>query len=586
MLPSTQQLKDIVLAMALLTLLLFCSSLTAQEGTFQSGYKNPNPFPDMRVYAVSREQANKASRFLNQATLGANYATITQVAKMGEEQWLQQQFASKESPITPYATALITAGEKIYQQHEDSLGEEGAIERVMEHIGDPERLYINAWWTQAVTAPDTLRHRIATALSEIFVVSNRVEEIGTMTYPISHFYDTLLTHSFGNYRDLLKAVTLHPAMGVYLSHLNNAKADPAKGTFPDENYAREVMQLFSIGLFELNPDGSLKKDQAGQAIATYDNADIREFAKIFTGLSYGGEDAHFGNQEPGNDVYLVPMQMFNPHHQQGQKKLLNGMVVPAGQTGMQDIDSAIDNLFNHPNVGPFFGRLLIQRLVTSNPSPAYINRVTQAFNGGNGKPRGDMQNLIRAILLDPEARSLSGNENFGRLREPMLRIVHLTRAFNAQTFDRTFNDNGFELEGMLQQSIFASPSVFNFFQPGYAPNGIIKESGLVAPEFQITNSSTILGVKNYLYDVLLTGTPLTPVGKLPVATLQLTQEQKLASNTEQLLDRLDTVLTYGTLTPASRQAIKTALAGLNSPREKVLMAIYLIMISPDYAVAI
>jgi len=583
---SREILFDAPLPILLLSILLFSSSLLAQEANFSSGYNNTNPLPDNSIYKVSREQANASSRFLSQASLGANYATITQVANMGEAKWLEQQFATALSPITPYSKALIEAGEKIYYQYEPQLGEEAAMEMVMDRLGDPERFYINAWWTQAVTAPDLVRHRVATALSEIFVVSNRVEEIGTMTFPIAHFYDTLLSHSFGNYRELLKAVTLHPTMGVYLSHLNNAKADPAKSTFPDENYAREVMQLFSIGLFELNPDGSLKKDELGQAIATYDNKDIREFAKIFTGLSYGGEDAHFGNQEPGNDVYLEPMQMFEQHHQQGQKTLLNNVVLPEGLTGMQDVEAAINNLFNHPNVGPFFGKLMIQRLVTSNPSPAYVSRVTQAFNGGKGKPRGDMKNLLRSILLDPEARNSSTHANFGRLREPFLRIVHLTRAFNAQSHDRTFNDNGFEFETMIQQSIFASPSVFNFFQPGYAPNGIIKESGLVAPEFQITNSSTILGVKNYLYDALLAATPLTPVGQLPVARLDLAQEEALAGDAELLLDRLDTVLTYGTLTNSSRLAIKGAIQPLDTNRQKVLMAIYLIMISPDYAAAI
>lgn len=559
-----------------------------------SVFTNPNPAADRTIVEVTTAQANDASRFLNQATMGANYATITQVAKMGKEQWLNEQFQQPVGYITPYTRALVDEANRIYgidEESEEELTleeEERRFDMVMARLGDPERFYLNGWWTQALSSPDVLRQRVATALSEIFVVSLKVEELGTQPYPLSQYYDTLLEHSFGNYRDLLKAVTLNPAMGLYLSHVNNAKSNPTTGTFPDENYAREVMQLFSIGLFELNPDGSRKKDAQGNDIATYDNADIREFAKIFTGLTYGGEEIYWGNQEAEGEIYLYPMVMFEEQHEPGEKKLLNNQVVPAGQTGMQNIDAAIDNLFNHPNVGPFFGKLLIQRLVTSNPSPAYVSRVSAAFNGGNGIPRGDMKHLIQTILLDPEARqSPAQNQTTGgRLREPFLRLVHLMRAFNITSMDNTFNDNGFEFDDYLRQNIFSSPSVFNFFQPGYSPNGLIKDNGLVAPEFQITTAATILSIKNLILEATLYETPLLPVGQLPVGKLHLENENVLAADPAALLDRLDTVLTYGTLSQSTRDQIISAISQLDNQPERVLLALYLIMISPDYAVAI
>ncbi|MCJ8270233.1 MAG: DUF1800 domain-containing protein, partial [Psychrosphaera sp.] len=528
--------------------------------------------PDPTVFNVSKAQANKASRFLNHATLGVNYATITQVATMGEAAWIAAQFNQPIGKHLPYSQCLLAA----YMAYDN-------FEKADAVFGDPVEFRRFAWWTQVMTAPDLLRQRVAMSLSEIFVVSDNVGKLKDELEPLPGYYDMLLTNSFGNFRDLLYSVTMHPSMGVYLSHVNNAKANEQKGFFPDENYAREVMQLFSIGLFELNPDGSRKKDEQNQDMPTYNNETIREFAKVFTGLSYSGAEAEFGDQgDEGYSYFAAPMKMFEAHHDSSAKHLLNGVTLAAGQKGMDDINAAIDNLFNHANVGPFIGQLLIKRLVTSNPSPAYIARVSMAFNGDGETPRGDMKNLISAILTDPEAQSAQAN----KLREPFLRIVQLYRAFNATSSDRSFNNEGGEIQEHINQFALSSPSVFNFFQPHFAPNGELKAAGMVAPEFQIVNSSTVIGIKNYLHGALLGEmTLLTPETFAPVQ-FDLNYEIALAADPDKLIDHLDAVLTYGTLTTNSRQAIHTAITGVSQAKKRVLLGIYLMMVSPDYAAAL
>lgn len=542
-----------------------------------TGFVITYPMPNRDIKSVSNAQARAASRFLSQASLGANYATITQVAEMGAEAWMEQQFAIEPGYLAPYSHFLEEKFESY--GNEDTAGE---------LLGEPEDFFKNSWWTQAISSPDMLRQRVAFALSEIFVVSGRVSEIGDTVRPLTGYYDTLLTHSFGNYKDLLLAVTLHPSMGIYLSHINNAKADATKGTFPDENYAREVMQLFSIGLFELNQDGSQKLDGNNNPIPTYDNARIREFAKVFTGLTYG-PDGRFGAsiEETDQTTFSHAMVMHENYHDTSAKQLLSGQVLPAGQTGMKDINDAIDNLFNHPNVGPFFGRLMIQRLVTSNPSPAYISRVAGVFNDNGAGVRGDMKAFIKAILFDQEALTSSGS-SAGKLREPFIRMVHLLRAFNATSTDRTFNTDGVAILEATGQFALLSPSVFNFFQPDFSPNGVLKDNQLVAPEFQITHAATIIAIKNLIDNATLGKNVLSPddeYGLYPRVNLDISHELSLADSPEQLLNYLDTLLTYGTLSNDTRQAIITAITGVEEKERKVLLAIYLMMISPDYAIA-
>ncbi|MEL7187286.1 MAG: DUF1800 family protein, partial [Pseudomonadota bacterium] len=344
-------------------LALFASAFIAACGGGGGSDNTPPVPPPPPPPPPTTGELIEASKFASRATFGLSYDEIDALARQGRDAWLNQQFAEPVGEHTPLVMDLIDRR---------NAGEFSAFETDIEYLIQFRRF---AWWHRAVTSSDVLRQRVAFALSEIFVVSDNVDTLIVFPHSLSGYYDVLLNNSFGNFRDLLRDVSLHPAMGIYLSHINNRKANLANNTFPDENYAREVMQLFSIGLFELNIDGSLQLDANNQPIPTYSNVEIREFAKIFTGLSYGGPNAFFGNEEPN---FVAQMQMFDAEHEPGEKRLLNGVVVPPGQSGSQDIEAAIDNLFNHPNVGPFIGKQLIQRLVTSNPSPAYIERVARA----------------------------------------------------------------------------------------------------------------------------------------------------------------------------------------------------------------
>ncbi len=511
-----------------------------------------------------------ASRFASQATFGLKYSDIDALARQGKAAWLDSQFALPVTDHTSVVNDLL--------QRRDA-GEFSPYEQDVEYLVLFRRL---AWWHRSITADDELRQRVAFALSEIFVVSDNVDTLIVYPLALSGYYDTLLNNAFGNFRDLLRDVTLHPAMGIYLSHVNNRRSDPANNIFPDENYAREVMQLFSIGLFELNIDGSHKLDGNGRPIPTYSNVQIREFAKMFTGLSYGGSGAFFGKPLPD---FSAPMQMFDFAHEPGQKNLLNGTVVPQGQSGDMDIEAAIDNLFNHPNVGPFIGKQLIQRLVTSNPSPAYIERVARAFNGDATGIRGDMRAVIRAVLLDPEAAALPGsNAEFGKLREPVVRYASLLRQFGATSDDGFIANTGYLLQALTKQHPLSAPSVFNFFLPAHSPSGEIAAAGLVAPEFQIATSNSIIGWSN-LVDLILLADVVTDA-PAPFATVSLTYDDYLdiAGNVPALVDRLDIVLTSGTLSPQSRQAIEGVLNDIPDLAARVKVALYMFLTSTDYAV--
>lgn len=546
------------------------------SGSSQATTPSPTPTPDASPIPsptpVPQDPVASASRLAARATFGMPLEAIEALAAQGEEAWLEQQFDLPPGLHDPVVGQLLAR---------QAAGDFAEIEASRNNIEYAFRRA--AWWQQAVYAQDLLRQRVAFALSEILVVSDQMDILAVFPYALSNYYDTLLTHAFGNYRELLRAVTLHPSMGIYLSHINNAKANLTANTFPDENYAREVMQLFSIGLFELNPDGSEKTDAQGMPIPTYNNDDIREFAKIFTGLAFGGKRQYFGSRTPN---FRQPMAMYDPFHQGGPKFLLNGARVPAGQTGIEDVDSAIDNLFNHPNVGPFIGRQLIQRLVSSNPSPAYISRVTAAFNGDDTGVRGDMKAVWRAVLLDPEALAPTGSvANFGKLREPLLRAIALLRQFNVSSPDGFYASTGRFLQDLLGQHPLSSPSVFNFFQPDHQPVGELAEAGLVAPEFQITDSGSIVDISN-LVDIVLFSEIVNDLTLPPfqAASLDFSTYLALADDAPALLDALDTLMTYGSMSAGTRSAIVDTLEVIQDPLFRVQTAIYLVFTSPDYAV--
>ena len=508
------------------------------------------------------EDFRDAALILDSGTFGARYSDVESVAKSGVDAWLDQQFSM---PISLHEPIVRRYGAQYGFNNQDSPIPIGLFRRF-------------AFFENALTAPDQLRQVTAYAFTQLFVVS-QTGVLGNNPLGLSNYYDTLLVHSFGNYRDLLRAVTLHPAMGFYLSHVNNAKTDPNANTFPDENYAREVMQLFTIGLYELNADGTQKLDADGRPIPTYDNTDIREFSKIFTGLAYAGADGlepQFGRNRA---VLHTPMVMFDNFHEPGEKYLLNGFVVPDGQTGIQDIDDAVDNLFNHPNVGPFVGKQLIQRLVSSNPSPEYVSRISAVFADNGDGVRGDMQAVIRAILTDPEVANAS------RVREPFRRFLAANRALNAMPSEGSdIGVTGLFVQNATGQMVLTAPSVFNFYSPFYRPQG---GQGLISPEMQITTEDTIVGITNLMAQVLYSDRPMYNHSQLPEMRLDLASMVSLADNKEELLLRIERLFFAGTMSEHTRSVISGAFdeAAGSTPTDRVKLVLYLALTSPDQAVA-
>ncbi len=520
---------------------------------------------------VSRPTRPEAARFLQQATLGATSEEIARVSEIGFAAWIDEQFALPASLTHVEARRAREAGHHFEMHH--------------------------AWWRQALTAPDLLRQRLAVALTEIFVVSETSIEF--LPWEMMEYYDDLARLCSGNWRDLLRHVTLDPIMGFYLSHLNNQKPNPAQQRFPDENYAREIMQLFSIGLWELNPDGSRRRDAAGREIPTYDNATIGAFARVFTGLGFGGPTADPRNPEhfrrspldPTFVNYSAPMQMWEDEHDRDAKQLLRGTRLPAfaeapGRKGMDDIEDALDNLFFHPNVGPFFGRLLIQRLVTSNPSPAYVQRVAETFANNGRAVRGDLRAVVTAILLDPEARARPEAPDSGRLREPYYRYVSLARTFKARAASGHYRVDDHATHKATSQILLASPTVFNFYLPDYQPPGAMAEAGLCGPEFQIMTSSTAVTSLNHYLRTIGVGFGDMPDGP-DTLRLDFTEELRLADQPGALLDLLDHKMAGGALSAETKAILLHAYCEMPaefSAEEKVRALVQLVALAPDCAV--
>ena len=584
-------------------------TVTAQPGT---GYTVGNPATG--TINLANETANglpnakAAARFLLQAAFGPDQDSagdaddvpenVEEVMSLGYPAWIDDQFTRPIGYIQPWVdwAAVNASGLQLYGNWKEF-----------------------SWWSRAMGAPklrpdaantvtpDPLRQRIAFALSEILVASDRPEALAVEQPGMANFYDLFEQHAFGNYGNLLQAVALHPVMGIYLSHLGNQKANPATNVFPDENFAREIMQLFSIGLWELNPDGTRQLDGQGQPIPTYNNGDITELARVFTGLSFGNNT----NFSLYPRDFTVPMKGWDAFHDLGSKTLLGGLQLPPrtaspGNTGtatMADVTAAVDNLFNHPNVGPFIAYRLIQRLVTSNPSPEYVGRVASVFANNGSGVRGDMKAVIKAILLDTEARdaSMISQPTWGKLREPFLRCVNLARAFNATSPSGHYALDQFSIAHL--QDPMNSPSVFNFFLPNHSPSGPLTQLGLTAPEFQIINAASAVSGANYYWNHIMSDLQYWGAGNSSYAVrLNLSAELAMvtsgninadvptgALDPDPLLRRLDLVLTGGTLPPQQFQIIREAMLRIGTGswqwhRERLRMAIYLITTSADFNV--
>ncbi len=544
--------------------------------------------------AAVQPTAAEASRFLAQASFGANDASIAALSAQSYGDWINAQFAlpatSHRATLDRVATEL-TAGTALSSNQ-----------------------FFESFWQQAVTGPDQLRQRVTYALSQIFVVSFVDSSVAQYPRGVASYVDMLGANAFGNVRDLLEGVTLHPMMGLYLSHLRNQKEDPATSRVPDQNYAREVMQLFSIGLYELDDKGNRRLNANGQPIETYGEADISGLSKVFTGFSwYAGPDVadrtrtRFFGGSPNAEREWRPMQAYREFHSTSEKRFL-GTTIGAQSTADPEasLKAALDRLFNHPNVGPFLGRQLIQRLVKSNPSADYVGRVAAAFANNGSGVRGDLKAVIRAVLLDAEARTPPATDaSAGKLREPVLRLAHWMRAFNATSRGGRFQgiDNTDDPATRLGQTPLRSPSVFNFYRPGYVPpNTGLATQSLVAPELQIVSEVSVAGYLNYLQGWVRFDPATTRDVRQDYSREMALADQPSAAEPTALIDRIDLLLMEGRMSAALRSALVVGIAGRPLPaptrdsagtvtnqaaidtarRDRVALAIFLTMASPEY----
>ena len=518
----------------------------------------------MQALAPAITDRAEAVRFLTQTTFGASRSAIDELLAVGDpSDWIDAQMALPPSLTEPYTRA----------------NSNGSLRTTRHYI----------WWENAMNGADQLRQRVAFALSEIFVISDIDYVLGNSQYAMCNYYDMLADEAFGNFRSLLERVTLHACMGTYLSMVRNERADPARNVRPDENYAREILQLFTIGLYELNPDGTVQTS-GGVPIPSYDQETVEQFAKTFTGWNYA--DTREWNSNRAYDRTL-PMTAWQEYHDDTAKVLLNGTVLPAGQTAEDDLAGALDNIFAHPNVGPFIGRSLIRRLVTSNPTPAYVERVAAAFDNNGAGVRGDMAAVVRAILLDPEARSghVTNPATFGKVKEPILRLTQLWHAFDAQPgpesggIYRTRARVVDQIADLFGQSILRSPSVFNFFNPD---NPLSPTSDLVAPEMQILTEINVATTDNMFFSQIYSHNSFYDAPATQTR-IQISYEMSLAADINALLDHLDELLLAGSLPDQYRAVIADRLTVHDGSTEegradRVLDAIYCIYASPFHYV--
>lgn len=478
------------------------------------------------VLPVSSEQ--EAARFLTQATFGATTSSINELLAMGSyEAWLDQQFALPITRHYPAHLAFLADAEKDIVSYNEFHG---------------------IWRNQALYAPDQLRQRTAYALSQIMVVSIRGGGLSRAKAAIGHYHDLLAEHAFGNFRELLEAVTLNPVMGRYLNMLRNRKADPARNIHPDENFAREVMQLFTIGLHQLNPDGTPKLDANGATIPTYTQEDIEGLAAVFTGWTFAGVEKFWQN----NNDFVSPMVGWPDYHQSGDKRFIDGHIINE-PTMEAELEQVLDILFNHPNVAPFISKQLIQRLVTSNPTPAYVERVSRVFADNGSGVRGDLAAVVRAILLDQEARygHRSLPQQFGKLKEPLIRQMAFWRALGGQpSVAYRFSPNYH-----LSQGAYESPSVFNFFRPDYTPEGSMGDKPWVMPELQIATEDQLTRSRNYMLNA--TGKwNETPADHPNEVVIDLTQDSVLVlEDPAVLIERYNLLLMSGSMSPAMKNVL-------------------------------
>lgn len=536
----------------------------------------------------------EAARFLLQAQFSASTQEIAALRATTYADWLESQFS---------APASLTGWDWLNQRGYADINKDTAY-------------YDNAYpadamiWYQLMKSPDGLRKRVALALSEICVVSLLGVDMNWRCHGMAWYWDQLVSNAFGNYRGVLQDVTLNAAMGYYLNTRGNQKENPATGRQPDENYAREVMQLMTIGLVALNPDGTPRIGGAGKSIDSYTPSDVSNLARVFTGYDFD-QSQNSPTTVPGTTRTVpsttfarLPMALNAARHSTLAASFL-GTTVPANTDGPAGLKMALDALFNHPNVGPFIGKQLIQRLVTSNPSPAYVARVTAAFDNNGAGVRGDLRAVVRAILLDDEARAPAGLSApaFGKLREPMLRLVQWGRTFGLASAQGSWKIGDLSDPGTrLGQSPLRSPSVFNFFRPGYVPpSTALAAVGAVAPEFQLVNESSVGGYLNYLQGAIRNGlyvnAPELPNNASTSGNgfdikANYAAELAIAPDADALVARINLLMCAGQLSASTVQLIAgalkatplTAASADNAKLDRVAAALFLVMASAEYLI--
>lgn len=489
-----------------------------------------------------------AARFLDQATFGPTPASIAALEKVGISSWLKAQFALNTSDI-PAQPILDSAG----------------------NSNDDLQPVQSAFFQNAVTGQDQLRQRVALALSEIWVVSADSGVHQAYAYP--PYWRIFRDNAFTNYRDIIKAVTLSPAMGRYLNMANNNKANAAKDTAANENYARESMQLFTLGLTQLNSDGAPVLDSNHNPVPNYNQSVVTNMAKAYTGWTYPtapGATAKTNNPE----YFLGQMFAVEAEHDTTEKTIFDNIIIPAGQTAEEDLESVLDAMMKQPTMAPFVSQQLIQHLVTSNPSAAYIERVSKVFENNGSGVTGDMQAVITAILTDTEARAgdsatSTANPSYGHLREPVLFMPNMLRGLNATLGSQSAI---YYYTNLMGQDLFNAPSVFSYFSPQYRT-----EKGLLGPEFQIYSTQTVANradaVNSAIYGTLDKST-----------TVNLTPFMQYASNTDALLDYISYVFLYHSMSSELQQAAAKAVNAASTPQRRVQAALYIVLTSGEYQI--
>jgi uncharacterized protein (DUF1800 family) len=492
--------------------------------------------------------AKDAARFLSQSTMGTKKSDIVRVQALGGyANWIVDQFN------LPFPTMAL--GWLITKKFD--------VEKFRFDPGPFDQTN----WRLIISTNTQLRHRVVFALSNIFVINANSLNMAWPAFAAANFVDILMLNVFGNFRTILEKVTLSCAMGAYLNMRGNYKADPSRATEPDENYARELLQLFSIGLFELNQDGTPKLNN-GNPIETYNQKDISGLARVMTGWDCDDTNAA---------THRFPMKHFPDRHELGEKTFL-GLTIPAGTNGPASLKLALDHIFNHSNTGPFLAMGLIRRLVTSNPSSAYVARVSAAFRNNGAGVRGDMKAVINAVLLDTEARNPPSNNYAGKQREEILRFTAWARALQVRSPDQLWS---FSID--LNQLPYRSPTVFNFFKPSYTPpQSMLARQGLVAPEFQLTNETSVFRYVNWVEAL--------GNGAIDPCVANYTGLTPLARDSKALLDEINLLIAAGQVSDARIAAFATAInnigtSDLNGRLDKVKAAITLIMSSPEFIIA-